>query len=84
VENGTLMMCLDPARFLPLSDFHGQAAALFAFVKSAPLAEGAKEVLIPGEPEERTLRERRARGVPLDDETWRQIRTCAGEVGVDA
>ena len=84
VKNGTLVMCLDPARFLPLPDFHAQVAALFAFVKSAPLAEGAKEVLIPGEPEERTLRERRARGVPLDDETWRQIRTCAGEVGVDA
>jgi hypothetical protein len=63
-----------PARFLPLPDFHAQVGALFAFVKSTPLAEGAKEVPI----------ERRARGVPRADETWRQIRTCAGGVGVDA
>ncbi len=48
------------------------------------LAAGAKEVLIPGEPEERTLRERRANGVPLADETWRQITECAAEVGVSA
>jgi LDH2 family malate/lactate/ureidoglycolate dehydrogenase len=40
--------------------------------------------LIPGEPEERVSRERRAGGVPIDDETWRQINACAAEVGVDA
>ena len=84
VRNGTLMMCLDPKRFLPLADFHAQVATLFEFVRSAPLAAGAKEILIPGEPEERTLAERRANGVPLDDETWRQIRECATEVGVGA
>jgi uncharacterized oxidoreductase len=84
VRNGALIMCLDPARFLPPAAFHAQVAELFAFVRSAPLAAGAKEVLLPGEPEERMLRERRAHGVPLDDETWRQIRECAREVGVDA
>ncbi len=84
VRNGTLMMCLDPARFLPLAAFHRQVADLFGFVRATPLAAGAKEILIPGEPEERTLRERRANGVPLDDETWRQITECAREVGVGA
>jgi LDH2 family malate/lactate/ureidoglycolate dehydrogenase len=76
------MMCLDPARFLPLEDFHAQVATLFAFVRSAPLAAGAKEILIPGEPEARTEEERRAHGVPLDEETWRQIAGCAAEVDV--
>ncbi len=82
VQNGTLMLCLDPARFLPPADFHRQVAALFDFVRSAPLAAGAKEILIPGEPEARTERERRLHGIPLDDETWRQLRACAEEVGV--
>jgi len=53
-------------------------------VRSAPLAGGSEEILIPGEPEARTARERRAGGVPVDDETWRQIKECALEVGVDA
>jgi uncharacterized oxidoreductase len=76
------MLCLDPARFGPRADFEAEVARLFAFVRSAPLAAGAREILIPGEPEARTERERRAGGVPVEDETWRQIRECAAEVGV--
>lgn len=82
--NGTLMLCLDPGRFLAPGDFHAQVADLLGYARSAPLAAGVKEILVPGEPEARTERERRARGVPLDDETWRQIRACAVEAGVDA
>ena len=51
---------------------------------SAPLAAGSEEILIPGEPEARNERDRRAAGVTIDDETWRQIRAVADEVGVRA
>ena len=84
VQNGTLMMCLDVARFMPLERFHAEVGALFDWVKSAPLAQGAKEILIPGEPEERMARERRASGVPIEAETWRQIQACAADRGVAA
>jgi hydroxycarboxylate dehydrogenase B len=83
-RNGTLIVALDPARFLPLADFHVQVTALLDWVRSAPLAAGAKEILVPGEPEARMERERRAAGVPIDDETWRQIQRCADEVGIRA
>jgi hydroxycarboxylate dehydrogenase B len=83
-RNGTLIVCVDPARFLPLADFHAQVAALMDWVRSAPLAAGAREILIPGEPEARMEHERRASGVPIEDETWRQIREVATEVGVRA
>lgn len=82
LRNGTLMICLDPARFLPLGDFTAQVSALFDFVRDAPLAAGAKEILIPGEPEARLMRDRGAGGIPIEDETWRQIRACAVERGV--
>ncbi len=74
--NGTLMICLDPARFLPIGDFHAEVAALFEFVRATPLAAGAKEVLLPGEPEARTESERRMGGITIEDETWRQIQQC--------
>jgi len=83
-RNGTLIVGIDPARFLPLADFHAQVAALLDWVRTAPLAAGAKEILIPGEPEARMERERRAAGVPIEDETWRQIRQAAEQVGVRA
>jgi hydroxycarboxylate dehydrogenase B len=83
-RNGTLIVVLDPVRFLPMVEFHAQVAALLDWVRSAQLAAGATEILIPGEPEARTERERRASGVPVEDATWRQIQEVAAEVGVDA
>jgi hydroxycarboxylate dehydrogenase B len=67
-----------------MADFHTQVAALLDWVRSAPLAAGATEILIPGEPEARMERERRAAGVPIEDATWRQIQDVAVEAGVDA
>src|SRR6266478_8712189 len=78
--NGTLMICLDVERFVPLADFHAQVAGLFGWVKSARLAQGSKEILIPGEPEARLEAERRRDGVPVEDETWNQIERVAAEV----
>jgi uncharacterized oxidoreductase len=83
-RNGTLIVCIDPTRFLPLADFHAQVAALMDWVRSAPLAAGATEIMIPGEPEARVERERRATGVPIEDATWRQIQDAAAEAGVHA
>ena len=76
------MICLDVARFMPRPEFHAQVAALFGWVKSAPLAQGSKEILIPGEPEARLEAERRRDGVPVEDETWNQIEGVAAELGV--
>jgi uncharacterized oxidoreductase len=73
VRNGTMMLVIDPQRFLPLESFHRQVAELFAWVKSAPLAQGSKGIMIPGEPEARTEAERRANGIFVEDETWAQI-----------
>jgi uncharacterized oxidoreductase len=82
LENGTLMICLDVARFLPPAEFDRQVRALFEWVKSAPVAEGSAEILIPGEPEARLEAERRRDGIPIEEETWSQIEGVAREVGV--
>jgi LDH2 family malate/lactate/ureidoglycolate dehydrogenase len=39
-------------------------------------------VLIPGEPEARSEQHRRAQGIPVEAETWRQIQEIAAELGV--
>src|SRR5262249_8682702 len=83
-RNGTLIVGVDPARFMPLEEFHAQVAALVDWVRSAPLAAGAKEILVPGEPEARSESERRAAGIPIDDATWTQIRDVATEAGIHA
>src|SRR5499433_2701844 len=80
--NGTLIVAVDPARFLPSEDFHAQISALFAWVRAAAPTAGSSEILIPGEPEARTEQARRVEGIAVDDETWRQIEACAQEVGL--
>jgi hydroxycarboxylate dehydrogenase B len=76
MHNGTFMLVIDTERFVPLASFHQQVGDLFAFMRSAPLAAGAKEILVPGEPEARTEAERRANGIFVEDETWAQIQAC--------
>jgi hydroxycarboxylate dehydrogenase B len=78
--NGTLMICLDVERFIPLGEFRQQVATFFAWVKTAPRVPGTTEILIPGEPEARLEAERRRDGIPIEDETWRQIETLAAEL----
>ena len=53
------------------------------FVKAARPVEPGGEILVPGEPEQRTRAKREADGVPLPDETWGSILASARDVGVD-
>ena len=67
--------------FLHLGDF-----CLFAYivlvehVKNTKPMAGFDEVLVPGEPERRTAAERKKNGIPLDDNSWAQIRAVADTV----
>jgi uncharacterized oxidoreductase len=80
--NGCLILLVQIERFLPLADFTRQVRELVGFVKSAAPAPGVAEVMVPGEPEARSERERRAGGIPVEDETWRQIEVIAAELNV--
>ncbi len=82
VENGVFILCLDVARFLPLEQFHAEVERFITYVKSSPKARGVSEILVPGEPEERTAAERRQRGIFVEDETWNQIQAICRELGV--
>jgi uncharacterized oxidoreductase len=76
------VLLVEVERFLPLADFTRQVTELVGWVKSSAPAPGGGEVLVPGDPEARSEAKRRAEGVPVEDETWRQIEIIAGELGV--
>lgn len=80
--NGMLSIYIDPARIDPSGFFPEEAARYIAFVKDSKPAAGHDEVLVPGEPEERTKRRREAEGVPLSDDTWAAIAATARAVGI--
>jgi uncharacterized oxidoreductase len=81
--NGMLSFYVNPAVIDPEGLFPADVARYVAYFKSAkPIAPGG-EVLTPGEPENRTRRQRLAEGIPLPEETWAAIVAVARELGVD-
>jgi len=82
VGNSFTATLLDPAQFRDRGAFDQDVDQLVDYVKSSKLAEGFIEILIPGEPERRERERRERDGIPVDDETWRQIRETADRYGV--
>ena len=78
-----LSFYVDPAVVDPEGLFPDDVARYVAYFKSAKPVEPGGEVLIPGEPENRTRQQRLAEGIPLPDDTWAAIVAAAREVGVD-
>lgn len=76
------MIALDIANFTPLDDFYEHVDGLIAHVKASPTAPGFDEILAPGEIESRQTDRRLREGIPIDEETWRQIQETAAGVGI--
>lgn len=84
VVNGMLTIVLDPSFFQVEDAFFAEVRRYIEFVKSSERIDPAVEILVPGEPEERTRERRQREGVELDDTTWRQLVEAGRGVGVDA
>lgn len=82
VGNGVLFVVLSIEAFRPLEDFLADGAAICQQVKMTPPAPNFAEVLLPGEPEQRTAELRRAEGIPLDGRTWSELTAAAATLGV--
>jgi uncharacterized oxidoreductase len=52
------------------------------YITASPPAHPDEPVLIPGDPERRTRAARIANGVPIDDETWRELTVAARGINV--
>ena len=80
--NGLFTMAIDPQRLGGLDPFSAAFGGLIDWVKQPPFQEGVTEVLTAGEPERLSQAEREASGIPLDDNTWRQLTDAGESVGV--
>jgi len=82
VTNGMLLVVIDPGRITDRAWLIDEIKAMTDYVTASPPRNRAEPVLIPGDPE-RLMREKRiAEGVPIDDETWRELVEAARGVNV--
>jgi uncharacterized oxidoreductase len=80
--NGMLTIVIDPSRLVDRAWLAQEITAMTAYITASPPARPDEPVLIPGDPERRTRAERIANGVPIDDETWRELVAAARGINV--
>ncbi len=83
IGNGVCFIVVDPSAFCPLEQFRRLMDETVAYIKSSRPAPGFAEVLVPGELEFRTLRQRQNDGIPVDTATLEAMRHHGARLGVD-
>jgi LDH2 family malate/lactate/ureidoglycolate dehydrogenase len=81
---GHAFMAIRVDVFRPLEEFLADMDDMLGELRRAQPAEGAERVLVPGDLEYETERERRATGIPLHPEVLEKIRTIAEQYGIPA
>lgn len=80
--NGMLSFYIDPGKLDASGFFPAEVDRYVGYVKSSKPVKTGDEVLVPGEPELRSRKERLEKGIPLPDDTWALIIGAARSVGV--
>ena len=85
IINSMFGVLIDPARLEPDAALRRQRIESYlAFVRAAKPQDEKAPVLAPGDKERQMRAERQADGIPLDDETWAQIKAAAARFSIDA
>ncbi len=82
--NCVFMLVARPEAFGGCEHFAEEVRRLGEFVRACPRVEGCGEILLPGDPERRTLRQRTAEGIPLDAENFAALVKLAERLQVKA
>ena len=83
VLNGMLSIVIDPQRFGTQNAFAKDAKSFLAWLRASRPAPGHDRVRIAGEPEREYRAKREREGIPVDDETWNEIRAAAAKLKLD-
>jgi hydroxycarboxylate dehydrogenase B len=82
--NCVFLMVIDPRHVGGGQHFACEVENLVKFIRDCPRAAGVDEILLPGDPERKTLAKRQAEGVPIDEGNWKQLGELAARLGVVA
>ena len=77
------MAVIDISLFTDLDAYKTGIDDLIDHLKALPTADGFEQVLMPGEPEFRTLAERSEHGIPLPPGTLDKLRVAAQRFGLE-
>ena len=81
-HQGVTLIVLKADIFQPLADFTRRADELERRMRGVPPAPGFKEVLVPGDLENRARATRQREGIPVPDDIWKSLTELAQSLGV--
>jgi len=81
-RQNSVVAAVNIGTFTDVEDYTAHVDTLIDELKALPPAEGVKEVLVPGEPEDKVHEERLRLGIPLPEGTVRNLRGVAERFGV--
>lgn len=81
-RQNSVVAAVNIGTFTDVEDYTAHVDTLIDELKALPSAEGVKEVLVPGEPEDKVHEERLRLGIPLPEGTVRNLRGVAERFGV--
>lgn len=81
-DNSYFMLAMRVDGFSDPQEFRARADAASERIRAIPPAEGTDRVWLPGEKEFETEKDRAANGIPLAQETLREMRELAAELDV--
>ena len=82
IINCMLSIIIDPSKLIDNAFYAAELDATLKWVKASRPIDPDKPVLVPGEPEQITKKEREANGIPIDDATWEELLVAADSVGL--
>jgi uncharacterized oxidoreductase len=81
--NNVVFLAIDPNAFMGQKALIREATQLASFVRETPRADGVDSILLPGDPERRTLAERSKNGIPIPEAHWARFVEIAKRYGVE-
>ncbi|MDQ3703393.1 MAG: Ldh family oxidoreductase [Chloroflexota bacterium] len=79
---GVFLLVVDPGAFGDREAYPAAVSRVTTSLKRVTPSPGTPEVLLPGEPEARTRRQRLRQGIALPEDTWQAIAEVASGAGV--
>lgn len=81
--NALFSVIMDPSAFDEVGAYEARTKEFCQFIKGKNTAKGTDEILLPGEPEIRSRKERRAHGIEIDDQTVRELMDTGSAFSLD-
>jgi len=80
--SGHLLIAIRVDLFQPEAEFQDRLESMLAEVTATPMADGVAPLILPGDPEQARLAERRREGVPISPDLLRQLNELGRARGV--